>query len=71
MATLITSEEQVDGFLPTMGYKMRVAAKGSDRGVDIFISPDGLGLQEPRLLAEARPQTFGTHLGTHFGTHLT
>jgi restriction system protein len=32
----------------------RVAADGADRGVDIFASPDGLGLQEPRVFVEVK-----------------
>jgi len=37
-----------------MGYKTRVAQEGGDRGVDIFASPDGLGLQEPRIFVEVK-----------------
>ena len=37
-----------------MGYKTRVAADGPDRGVDVFASPDGLGLQEPRIFVEVK-----------------
>ena len=40
-------QQFVAGILRAMGYKTRVSPKGSDRGVDIFASPDGLGLQEP------------------------
>jgi restriction system protein len=45
--------------LRAMGYKTRVTPKGPDRGVDVFASPDGLGLQEPRIKAEVkhRPNT--------------
>jgi restriction system protein len=44
-----------------MGYKTRVSPRGPDRGVDIFASPDGLGLQEPRIFVEVkhRQQTMG------------
>jgi len=37
-----------------MGYHTTVAADGSDRGADIFASPDGLGLQEPRIFVEVK-----------------
>lgn len=44
----------VAGVLRAMGYKTRVSAPGPDRGVDIFASPDGLGLQEPRIFVEVK-----------------
>lgn len=49
----------VAGILRGMGYKPRVSPPGSDRGVDIFASPDGLGLEEPRIFVEVkhRPAT--------------
>ena len=47
-------EELVAGILRAMGYKTRLSAKGADRGVDIFASPDGLGLQEPRIFVEVK-----------------
>ena len=47
-------ERLVAGILRGMGYKARVTAKGPDRGVDVFASPDGLGLQEPRIFAEVK-----------------
>ena len=42
-----------------MGYRSRVMPKGPDRGVDVLASPDGLGLEEPRIKAEVkhRPKT--------------
>jgi restriction system protein len=45
--------------LRAMGYKARVTPKGPDRGVDVIASPDGLGLEEPRIKAEVkhRPKT--------------
>ena len=45
--------------LRAMGYRARVSPKGPDRGVDVFASPDGLGLQEPRIKVEVkhRPNT--------------
>jgi len=52
-------EELVSGLLRAMGYKTQVSAVGSDRGADIVASPDGLGLQEPRIVVEVkhRPQS--------------
>ncbi len=47
-------ERFVAGILRAMGYKARVSPKGADRGVDIFASPDGLGLQEPRIFVEVK-----------------
>ena len=47
-------QDLVAGLLRAMGYKTRVSPKGADRGVDIFASPDGLGLQEPRIFVEVK-----------------
>ncbi len=47
-------QELVAGILRAMGYRTRVSPEGSDRGVDIFASPDGLGLQEPRVFVEVK-----------------
>lgn len=47
-------QELVAGILRAMGYKTRVADPGPDRGVDVFASPDGLGLQEPRIFVEVK-----------------
>jgi restriction system protein len=47
-------QELVAGLLRALGYKTRVSPKGSDRGIDIFASPDGLGLQEPRIFVEVK-----------------
>lgn len=47
-------QELVAGILRAMGYHATVSAEGSDRGVDIFASPDGLGLQEPRIFVEVK-----------------
>ena len=40
--------------LRAMGYRARVSPKGPDRGVDVFASPDGLGLEEPRIKVEVK-----------------
>ena len=37
-----------------MGFKTRVSPRGPDRGVDVLASPDGLGLQEPRIKVEVK-----------------
>ena len=47
-------QDLVAGILRAMGYKARVSPKGADRGVDIFASPDGLGLEEPRIFVEVK-----------------
>jgi restriction system protein len=44
----------VAGLLRAMGYRTTVSEGGPDRGVDIFASPDGLGLQEPRIFVEVK-----------------
>ncbi len=44
----------VAGVLRAMGYRTTVAEAGPDRGVDIFASPDGLGLEEPRIFVEVK-----------------
>ena len=52
-------QDLVAEILKAMGYRTRVSPKGPDRGVDVFASPDGLGLQEPRIFVEVkhRPNT--------------
>jgi restriction system protein len=45
-------QELVAGVLRAMGYRTTVSPRGSDRGVDVFASPDGLGLEEPRIFVE-------------------
>lgn len=47
-------EELVAGVLRAMGYKTRVSPKGPDRGRDIMASPDGLGLEHPRIIVEVK-----------------
>lgn len=44
----------VAGILRAMGYRTRVTPVGRDRGVDVFASPDGLGLEEPRIFVEVK-----------------
>ena len=47
-------QELVAGLLRAMGYRTRVSPRGADRGVDVFASPDGLGLEEPRIFVEVK-----------------
>lgn len=50
-------QELVAGILRAMGYRTTVSPRGADRGVDIFASPDGLGLQDPRIFVEVKHRT--------------
>ena len=50
-------QELVAGLLCAMGYKVKVSPRGADRGVDVFASPDGLGLQEPRIVVQVKHRT--------------
>jgi restriction system protein len=47
-------ERLVAALLRAMGYKARVTPKGPDRGRDVVASPDGLGFQSPRIIAEVK-----------------
>jgi len=47
-------QELIAGILRAMGYRTRVASPGPDRGTDIIASPDGLGLEQPRIRAEVK-----------------
>lgn len=47
-------QELIAGLLRAMGYKTRVSPSGSDRGKDIVASPDGLGLEQPRIVVEVK-----------------
>ncbi len=47
-------QDLIAGILRAMGYRTRVSNPGPDRGVDVFASPDGLGLGEPRIFAEVK-----------------
>jgi restriction system protein len=47
-------EELAAALLRSMGLRARVSPKGYDRGVDVFASPDGLGLKEPRIKVEVK-----------------
>lgn len=48
------AEKLVAAVLRAMGYRTRVTPIGPDRGVDVLASPDGLGLEEPRIKAEVK-----------------
>lgn len=50
-------QELVAGILRAMDYRTRVSSPGPDRGVDVFASPDGLGLAEPRVFVEVKHRT--------------
>lgn len=47
-------QDLVAGLLRAMGYKTIVSPRGADRGKDIKASPDGLGLEDPRIIAEVK-----------------
>lgn len=47
-------QELVAGVLRAMGYRTLVSPGGPDRGRDIQASPDGLGLEEPRIKVEVK-----------------
>jgi restriction system protein len=56
-------QDLVAGILRAMGYRTVVSPPGADRGVDIFASPDGLGLQDPRIFVEVKHRT-GSAMGS-------
>ncbi len=47
-------EDLFKEILNAMGYIAERTKKGADRGVDIFASKDGLGLEEPRIFVEVK-----------------
>ena len=47
-------QELIAGILRAMGYKPRISPKGADRGKDIIASPDGLGLENPKIIVEVK-----------------
>lgn len=47
-------QELVAGIVRAMGYRTRISERGPDRGVDVFASRDGLGLEEPRIFIEVK-----------------
>lgn len=52
-------QDLVAAILRAMGYRTRVSPPGPDRGLDVFASPDGLGLQEPRIKVEVKHRESG------------
>jgi restriction system protein len=48
------AQRLVAAILQAMGYKTRISPMGPDRGKDIVASPDGLGLNEPRIIVEVK-----------------
>ena len=44
----------VAGLLRAMGYRTHMTQKGADGGRDIIASPDGFGLEQPRIVAEVK-----------------
>jgi len=47
-------QQLVAALLRAMGYKTEVSPGGADRGKDIIASPDGLGLEQPRIKVEVK-----------------
>ncbi|MEW6058410.1 MAG: restriction endonuclease [Bdellovibrionota bacterium] len=47
-------QDYVAGILRGMGYKTLVSVRGADRGKDIIASPDGLGLENPKIVVECK-----------------
>lgn len=47
-------EELAAALLRALGFRTRISPRGPDRGVDVIASPDGLGLQSPRILCEVK-----------------
>lgn len=47
-------QELVAGILRGMGYRTIVSPAGPDRGKDIVASPDGLGLENPKIKVEVK-----------------
>ena len=56
-------QELVAGLLRSMGYKTIISSKGADRGRDVLASPDGLGLEDPRIVVEVK------HRACQMGAH--
>lgn len=50
-------QELVAGILRGMGYKTLISPRGADRGRDIMASPDGLGLENPKIMVEVKHRT--------------
>lgn len=51
------TEKLVAGVLRGIGYKTRLTPSTSDFGSDIIVSPDELGMEEPRIKVEVKKRT--------------
>jgi restriction system protein len=47
-------QQLVAGLLRGMGYKTMVSPAGPDRGRDVQASPDGLGLEDPKIIVQVK-----------------
>jgi restriction system protein len=47
-------QELVAALIRALGFKTKISQIGPDRGKDIIASPDGLGLNDPRILVEVK-----------------
>ena len=47
-------QQLVAGLLRGMGYKTMVSPQGPDRGRDVQASPDGLGLEDPKIIVQVK-----------------
>jgi len=47
-------QDLVAAIIRSLGFKTKISKAGPDRGKDIFASPDGLGLNDPRILIEVK-----------------
>ncbi len=54
--TWMQMQSLVAGVLRAMGYKTKISPYGGDKGKDIIASPDGLGLEQPRIFVEVKHQ---------------
>jgi restriction system protein len=48
------AQDLVAGLLRAMGYKTVVSPPGTDKGIDVWASPDGLFMKEPRIIAQVK-----------------
>jgi restriction system protein len=55
-------QELIAALLRALGYRTIVSPPGSDRGRDIFASPDGFGFEQPRIVVEVKHRP-GTTMG--------
>ncbi len=48
------AQDLVAGLLRAMGYKTTVSLPGTDKGIDVEASPDGLFMKEPRIIVQVK-----------------